>query len=78
LLGCGKHELSEILVFCQQETPLRSREFDYLLVINAGHQLRDRDDIVSGAANADDHGKVATLVGNQAHYCGCRSLSRPR
>jgi hypothetical protein len=23
---------------------------------------------VSGAANADDHGKVATLVGNQAHY----------
>ena len=67
-LPCSReYKLAEILVFRKQQTSFRPRDGDHLVVICAGHHLRDRSNVVSSSAQGQHHRKIAALIGHKAH-----------
>jgi hypothetical protein len=60
--------LPEILILGNDDASLRRRKMNYLLVACSAHDFRNSHYVVPGGFQAAHDGKVAALVGQEAHF----------
>jgi hypothetical protein len=66
-LTAAKDQITEILVFCQEEAPLGLRPHQDLRIACSRRNFRHVNNIVSGGAQMRNQAAVHTFIGKPAH-----------